>query len=111
VNVKPAMVMVPVLAAVEELAATVYVTFWLPVPEAAPVMTIQLVLLTAFHVEVLDGATMATVPPPPAAVALADVEPSAKVAAGTPAWVTGNARPAIVSEPDRADDAVLAARE
>jgi hypothetical protein len=85
VKVKPALVMVPVLAAVDAFAATVYVSVWLPVPEAAPVMTIQAALLRAFQVEAGDGATIATAPLPPAAVALADAEPSAKVVAGAPA--------------------------
>ena len=105
------MVMVPVRAAVEEFVATVYVTFRLPVPAAAPVMTIQPALLTAFQDEVVDGATMATVPLPPAAVALTEVEPSEKVVAGAPALVTGNVRPAMVSAPERADEALLAVSE
>ena len=108
VNVRPAIVNVPVLALFVELAATLYGTLPLPVPELT-MIEIQLALLFAVQAAFTDGAMTPTLPFPPATPKLADAGVSEKVVAAAASWLTLNVSPAMVTVPVRAVVAVFAA--
>jgi hypothetical protein len=83
------------------------VTDPLPLPVAPALMVSQLALLVAVHPQPL-GALTATVPLPPAGVALADGA-AIVTSQGTPACVTVKVLPPTVSVPVRGVVVVLAA--
>jgi len=104
--------MVPVLAEAEALAVTVYVTVLLPLPDAAPVMTIQLTLLMAVHELFVAGAETVMEPLPPPLAKFAEVGSREKLAGGgVPACVMVRLFPAMVSVPARAPVALFAGAE
>src|SRR5581483_10196259 len=88
-----------------------YATVPLPLLADPVVMVIQLALLTAVNVAVLDEELTATVPFVPAAGALADAGLSENFGAvdTAAACVTGKVMPAMVKAPDRTVPALAVA--
>ena len=105
-NVRPAIVSVPVRAA-PAFAATENDTAPSPVPAPPPVIVIHAAFDVAVHPQVWMFAITPTPPLPPAAAnpALRDASASSH---GTAAWSTVNVRPAIVIVPLRASPALAA---
>jgi hypothetical protein len=108
-NVWPAIVTEPVRCDVDVLVATVTVTLALPVPLAPLVIASQFLLLDAVHVHPLSAATATTVDSPDAGDECVVGEMEYVHGGATPACVTLNVCPAIVTEPVRCDVDVLAA--
>ena|SRR5438105_3399985 len=109
-KVVPAIVIVPVRDPAPVFAATEYPTAPLPAPVAPDVIVIHAALLAAVHVQVDAAAVTPTDPvvaPAPGAALVGD---SVNVQ-GTPACVTVNVWPAIVSVPVRDVALVFAATE
>ncbi len=107
VNVLPPIVSDPARAALEGLATTEYETEPSPVPEAPCVTVSQALLLVADQPQPLDAVTV-TMPVEAVAAALAEVGEIVELH-GTPAWVTVNVLPPMVSVPTRESVVVLAA--
>jgi hypothetical protein len=108
--VSPAMVKVPVRAAVVGFAATEYPTLLLPTLEAPLATAIQLPLLTAVQDAVEEAAVTATLPVEAAAPTFTETALRENGGAAA-AWVTPRESPAIAMAPDLVLVAVLAARE
>src|SRR5579884_2716767 len=100
VNVNPAIVMFPVLAALDVFAVTEYPTLLFPAPEAPDVIVIQFAWLEAVQVADVDDDVTATVAVVAADEKLADVGDKEN-AGPDPACVTDSVSPAIAIEPVR----------
>jgi hypothetical protein len=100
VRVWPAIVIVPVRVALDELAAMVKATVPSPLPLAPPVIVIQLAVFAAVHAQPAGAVTAKVLDPAPA--------PTERLAGDTlyvqgvePAWLTLSVWPAIVIVPLR----------
>ena len=89
-KVSPATVRVPERVTAELFGATVYVTVWLPLPEAPWLMAIQLALLLAVHEAFATLEVTAILLDPPAAEKLAEVALSENTGFPAGAMLTGS---------------------
>ena len=99
----PAIITSPIREDVVPLAAIAKVTVLLPAPDAALIMVIQGISLTAVQAAAADGAVSPTLPVAAVAGKVPELELSVKIGLDVPGpfWLTGKLIPAMVSDPVR----------